>query len=237
MGIEVVGLKQMQDGLAAASQAMARRDFMESVILPAVDDLDKKQNIQNWKKGSEGLASGEKWPALTEGVGNMKSYVKWKNRNWKGKGINVWRGDTRKSLTQRGPDRIARVASHSAGAGVIEVGTSAKLAHQMQVGQSDSAWQVKFLKEKTPRPQRRKHKRTGKPLKPKKWFVFFHKEIPARAIVRKSPRQFFGLRNAVLGVAFDLVGRRIGARTRFGQEWIKIGAELKRSSLASVRAA
>ena len=254
MGVQVKGLDKLQAGIAAAQARLGSRDFMDSVVLPGVDLRDKKQNIENWKKGSEGEASGSPWAPLTEGVGNHKAYAKWKRRNWTGKGINVWRGDTRDSLTKKGPDRIARVISWNGQSGSIELGSKAKLARKMQKGEKHSTWQVAFLKEKTPRPQKPKKIETGsqrkgdrqnrsrkgkfkkgftRKLAPLKWFVFFFKTIPARQIVGKSERQAIGLRNQVMHHVFEVMGTGVGARTPMGRQIKRYSQQFLRAARSS----
>ena len=182
------------------------RNGVEGGWFPDLAKFEAQQQEATW--ASEGAKSGEKWPELSEGVGNMKGYESWKGRNWPGRKMNVWRGDTRDSFRHvSNPDHIARLDG-----GTMVFGSKAKLASKMHLGTSDTGWQKAFLKEATPVPRKpKKSKFAFKTLttigangkaktktetrtslrhyKPRKWFVFWFKTIPARPLARKSPVQ------------------------------------------------
>lgn len=172
--------RALQDGARAvvAKLEQIQSRGAEPVWLGTVARFEAAQAQQTW--ASEGAKSGKAWPDLRQGVGNMDAYAKWKQRNWPGRKLNVWRGDTRDSFTQVGnPDHIARTSGK-----FLEFGSKAKLASKMHLGEKAGSWKFAYLKEKSPV----KTFRNGK-VRTRNWFTLRYKEIPARPLARKSIAQ------------------------------------------------
>lgn len=215
-------LAQLAAAHAKAAEALRRagEGGADGGMMKRLGDVDAKQNIQAF--ATDGAASGKPWPELTAGEGNMKGYVAWKGRNWPNRGMNVWRGDTRDSLTKAGaPDRIVRQRGKT-----LEFGTSAKLAAKMQTGESYGDWQVVYLKEKSPvfpkgsrkgKDGRKRYK--GRVARGRNWFTFLFKSIPARPVVRKSPAQVDGMKREIAREMVRLMaGATSGPLSRYLRE-------------------
>lgn len=234
--------REMSQSLRAAQDA-ARRVTSGSgdpEMLRRVGDVDAKQNAQAFK--TEGAKSGAAWPDLLQGEGNMRAYAQWKRRNWPNRKLNVWRGDTRDSLTQAGATgRIVRQAG-----GTIELGTSAPLAAKMQAGEKHGAWQRAFLKESAPvfpKGSRKRKRRDasgkftgetertkgGRVVRGRNWFVFWYKTIPARPVVRKSAVQFDQLKLAVARELTLIMSREAGRSSPLGRYLSRVAGEMKRA--------
>lgn len=230
--LKAEGLKLVEETIEAVRARMER--IVEAGGQPAwfgdVARFEAAQAEQTF--ATEGAASGEKWPDLTEGVGNMDAYVKWKGRNWPNRKMNVWRGDTRDSFRNvSDKDHISRI-----GSGRMQFGSKAKLAPKMHEGTSSGTWQKAFLKERSPvfpkgsrsrqtrdaasgqfrSGRERVHK--GRVVKGRNWFVFWYKQIPARPLARKSATQVRHLKlafaKAIVGECSRATGGRANAFSR-----------------------
>lgn len=188
-------------------------------MLRRLGDVDAKQNIKSF--ATEGAASGESWPDILQGVGNFKGYKSWKARNWPGRKLNVWRGDTKDSVTKAGAKgRIVEQRGNT-----IVLGTSAKLAMKMQTGESHGEWQKAFLREKTPL---RKKLKGGKLSPGSNWFTLLYREVPARPVVRKSSEQMAGLKREVAREIMRVMAREAGTSTPLGRYLSKRAGEIPR---------
>lgn len=187
----IAGLRKGTNGAQAA------------VLVREVGEFEAKQNEQAF--ATEGKASGQAWPDILQGDGNMKGYRAWKRRNWPNKKLLVWRGDARDSLRHvSGKGRIQRLVGKR-----LEFGTNNRIVREHMEEQTGK--QVVYLREK--KPVIRTHKVTGKPTKGRNWFRFSFTRIPARPAVRKSPLQVRHLKTKIAQVLLIFLARETRGRT------------------------
>ena len=182
----VKGLKKV---LREVSTAQANGSLLQKAIMRQVAPIDTKQNKQTFKNQVD-AETKRKWEPLKT---KHAAYAKWKRRNWSGKKLLVWTGDARDSLTKAShKEHIAEVRQ-----GIMTLGTSNRIIAEHMQERKWSTWQKSFLREKTPYQSKRKHKRTGKALKPRNWFTFWYKEVPQRRAVGKDARDILELKAGV----------------------------------------
>lgn len=122
MGIEVVGLKELEAAVGAVADAWKYADTISSKVLPSVGEVDRKQNQQAF--ATEGSASGAPWAQLTA------LYAVRKRKLVGTKKILTFSGSMRDSLRFKRPARIERMADSV----TMEFGTSHRLTQFHQEG-------------------------------------------------------------------------------------------------------